>query len=722
MKRIALILATTALIASILLSGCTQPEDVTVTETETVTSTVPVTISETITTTTTITTSKSLSLYTVIPSSGPEFQYFTEYEGTGGGYPYYMAADNDGNIYIAGYTEYENATGNGIFTTIKYGSDGKQLWAAIYDNGFNGGVACTLAIDDSGNVYVAGLIRGTDEDTDLITVKYDTDGNRLWTKLYNASIKSWASSMAVDATGVYVAGGCTDSDGDKDFLTVKYDLNGNEIWQSVYDNPENSDDYATALAIDDSGNVYVTGNGNAGGAAEGGSSYLIPAETAGEGYITTLKYDTGGNLLWSAAYKGTGKGDDIASAIAVDSTGNIYVAGESNNATTGWDYIVIKYANNGSRLWAANYNGTANASDGAFDMTLDKSGDILVTGYSGGEATREYATLKYDTDGNQLWVAEYKSDYYDSMAYSIATDDAGNVYVTGLTGFEKYNSNQTTDYATVKYDKDGNELWVEKYGWGANYTAKVVALDSSGNIYVTGIGITNEAGSYAVITTLKYSEYKYSDAEKQGVIDEAVSRLYSAWMLEDIAGIKYGINDIELYFKGEAAPAWQAVTLVKSVIDRLAPGLSLKIFENVTTAIPDNNLPELPVEKVEIIDAYCTEGTDTSLEFHFSLKNLTDEDITVNYTWSLNDPAADQSGWGVNEPLARMYQGEGTVTLAAGGTEDIILTIEKTREYDARFFVMHVEVYNGDEWIGHYREQKSTYDWDYSVTPPVRIE
>jgi hypothetical protein len=457
-------------------------------------------------------------------------------------------------------------------------------------------------------------------------------------------------------------------------------------------------------------------------AAEGGSSYIITAETDGEGYFTTLKYDPEGNLLWSSTYKGTGKGDDIASTIAVDSTGNVYVAGESMNTTTGWDYALVKYAGNGTLLWAENYNGKGNSSDGALDMTLDKSGNILVTGYSIGEANREYATLKYDADGNQLWVAGYKSDYYDSMAYSVATDDTGNVYVTGLTGFEKYNSNASVKYATVKYDENGNELWVEKYGWGANYTAKVIALDSSGNIYVTGFGITNEAGSYTMLTTLKYSEYKYSDAEKQAVIDEAVSRLYSAWLLEGIAGIDYGENSIDLYFSGEAASSWKAVALVKSVIDELAPELNLKVIENATGVPGSHNLPEIPAVKVEIIDAYCTEGIPDSFEFRFSLKNLTGEDITVNYTWSLNDPAADQSGWGVNDPIARMYEGTGTADITASGIKEIIITVENTRGSDAREYVMHVEVYSNSEWTGHYREQKSTLNWDYSVTPPVRIE
>jgi hypothetical protein len=113
--------------------------------------------------------------------------------------------------------------------------------------------------------------------------------------------------------------------------------------------------------------------------------------------------------------------------------------------------------------------------------------------------------------------------------------------------------------------------------------------------------------------------------------------------------------------------------------------------------------------EVEILDAYCTYGTTSSFDFSFSIKNTGNEDMDVDYTWSLNDPSAD-------EPV---YKGNGNITIRASDTEDIVVTIDKICEYDARFYVMYVAAYNNDEQIGSYRKQKSTYDWDYSVIPPV---
>jgi hypothetical protein len=77
---------------------------------------------------------------------------------------------------------------------------------------------------------------------------------------------------------------------------------------------------------------------------------------------------------------------------------------------------------------------------------------------------------------------------------------------------------------------------------------------------------------------------------------------------------------------------------------------------------------------------------------------------------------------GINDPAARIYEGQGTVLLPASGTAGIDIKIEETREYSPEFYVMYVSVYRGGDLVGYYREQKSSYDWDYSTTPPVRIK
>jgi hypothetical protein len=101
-----------------------------------------------------------------------------------------------------------------------------------------------------------------------------------------------------------------------------------EEWVARYNGPGNGDDRATATTIDGWGNIYVTGWSAGTGT---GSDYA------------TVKYDTDGTELWVARYNGPGSGDDEATAIAVDGSGNIYVTGWSTGSGTDYDYATVKY-------------------------------------------------------------------------------------------------------------------------------------------------------------------------------------------------------------------------------------------------------------------------------------------------------------------------------------------------------------------------------------------
>ena len=166
---------------------------------------------------------------------------------------------------------------------------------------------------------------------------------------------------------------------------------------------------------------------------------------------------------------------NTARAIAVDIDGNVYVTGGSG-APTG-DYATIKYDSDGHELWAAIYNGPGNDSDDASAIVVDSGGNVYVTGSSIGLAAEaEYATIKYDSNGNELWVARHNGPGR-SKALVIDSDD--NVYVTGETSM---------DYVTIKYDSSGDVVWVARYDGPANSidSATAMAIDASNCVYVTG--------------------------------------------------------------------------------------------------------------------------------------------------------------------------------------------------------------------------------------------
>jgi hypothetical protein len=456
-------------------------------------------------TTGTTTTSKTSTV-----TGTPETKYAITYDDTahGGSYAYALAVDNSGNAYVTGITQLNSPNEIPAFLTIKYDNKGKQLWKAVYEGPANGFIG-SLAVDNAGNVYVTGSSIGASAGSGITTLKYDTDGNQLWVATYNGTGNSddYAVSVAADSTGVYVIGGSSVTDSKQDFLTIKYDFNGNKIWEARYNSPENGDDFARALTIDKSGNVYIVGNGNSTSGATGGNTYATTTTNhpgKGKGYYTTLKYDSNGQQLWAAQYKGAGDNDDLARAIRVDDSGNVYITGESAGISGAYEYATVKYDAGGKQLWAKSYTG-AGGNSGAYAMSLDASANIIVTGYSSGTSAREYATVKYDNNGNQLWAARYSGPYGDNAPCSIATDSTGNVYVTGTSGFIKYDSTAYRNYATVKYDKEGNQLWAVRYGGqkGSHSMAQAMALDTAGNIYVTGINY-QEDSQYYTITTVKY--------------------------------------------------------------------------------------------------------------------------------------------------------------------------------------------------------------------------
>ncbi|MBI1746683.1 MAG: SBBP repeat-containing protein [Acidobacteria bacterium] len=169
---------------------------------------------------------------------------------------------------------------------------------------------------------------------------------------------------------------------------------------------------------------------------------------------------------WIARYNGSGNGTDYATALAVDADGNVYVTGYSYGVGTGSDYATVKYDAAGNQLWVARYNGPGNSWDWASALAVDANGNVYVTGWSLGVGTEnDYATVKYDAAGNQLWVARYHGPGNSGDgASALAVDAEGNVYVTG----GSVGVYRVSDYATVKYDAAGNQLWVARYNGPGN--------------------------------------------------------------------------------------------------------------------------------------------------------------------------------------------------------------------------------------------------------------
>jgi uncharacterized delta-60 repeat protein len=317
----------------------------------------------------------------------------------------------------------------------------------------------------------------------LPTLLYSQSVDTAWVRRYNgpADGSDGAYAIAVDNTGnVYVTGNSYGSGTSIDYATIKYNSAGVQQWVQRYDGSGNADDMALSLAVDGQGNVYVTGNSSG---AAGWNDYA------------TIKYNSAGVEQWVQTYDGPGHGFDEAYSLAVDGQNNVYVTGGSWGFLSSYDYATIKYNSAGIQQWVRRYNGPGNDDDIALSLAVDGQGNVYVTGNS----SYDYATIKYNSAGVEQWVQRYNGPGNDDdIALSLAVDGQGNVYVTG---------NSSYDYATIKYNSAGVEQWVQRYNGPGNGhdEARSLAVDGQSNVYVTGYSIDST-------TSHDYATIKYNSA------------------------------------------------------------------------------------------------------------------------------------------------------------------------------------------------------------------
>jgi hypothetical protein len=299
----------------------------------------------------------------------------------------------------------------------------------------------------------------------IFLAKYDANGNVLWAKSPVGTMDDQGRSVAVDATGnIYLAGTychnitfgvttLTNAGGNTpDLFLAKYDANGNVLWAKSAGGAEW--DEVTSVAVDVAGNSYVTGYFQS-PTIYFGSNTLTNASSARD--IFLAKYDANGNVLWA---KRAGSNDsDGASSVAVDVSGNTYVTGYFQGTT-------ITFGS--TTLTNANANNT-------HDMFL----------------------AKYDVNGNVIWAKSAAGGTDSDYAESVAIDASGNTYMSGWFYSTTLNFGSITltndggqDIFIVKYDSNGNALWVKgSNGSGGDFRAYSGAVDGTGCSYVAGLNV-----------------------------------------------------------------------------------------------------------------------------------------------------------------------------------------------------------------------------------------
>jgi len=398
-----------------------------------------------------------------------------------------LALDQWGNIYVTG-------TGSGGFITVKYNNSGIQQWAVTHKTpGYDYSDAVALGVDNAGNVYVTGGSYNSSNHRDYVTVKYNNSGVQQWFVTYDGTVyDDYVSDIAVDNLGnVYVTGNVATSFTNLDCVAIKYNTDGIQQWIVVYDNIDNGNDGGNAIVLDNSGNVYIAGY----------SDFNVTSLD----YLT-IKYNNNGVQQWVSTYSGNSSGFEFAYSVVVDNSGNVYVTGSSWGTCD--DIATVKYNSSGVQQWADRYNGVTNKYDVGNAIVVDDDYNVYVTGYAnydGFTDASDIITIKYNSLGTREWVALYNGDKnIQDQANAIALDIVGNVYVTGFTDYALIGGSPA-DYVTIKYNNSSIQEWVMKYnGPGDGYdTSYDIALDDTNNVFITGR--SGGVGTNSDYATIRYS-------------------------------------------------------------------------------------------------------------------------------------------------------------------------------------------------------------------------
>jgi hypothetical protein len=397
-----------------------------------------------------------------------------------------------------------------------------------YFGGSSGDVGEDIVADNAGNIlavgwtYSSGWISGGWDtsyggDRDSLAIKFDSEGNHLWSSYVGGSGEDFGYGVAVDETGNVIMTGRTASSGWvsggwdtsyngglSDAFIVKLNTNGTHVWSTYIGG--NSGDTGEELAIDEAGNILMAGGTVSSGWVSGGWDTSFGGGSS-DGFV--IKFESDGDYVWSS-YLG-GDNIDYARGIATDSEGNIAVLG--GTFTSGWvsggwdtslsgasDSFVVKLDSSGNHVWST-YLGGSNDEYG-FNVTTDNAGNILAIGwtYSSGWISGGWDTsyegnytdgfvVKLESDGDHAW-STYIGGGNSEQCRDIVTDAVGNVLVTGdsassgwVTGGWDISFGGVLDGFVLMLDSHGDHIW-SSYLDGSVGTGIVV--DRKGSLFVTG--------------------------------------------------------------------------------------------------------------------------------------------------------------------------------------------------------------------------------------------
>jgi hypothetical protein len=355
-----------------------------------------------------------------------------------------------------------------------------EIWTRQFGTSEND-EAASVSADSDGNVLVGGNTNGallgkaSLGRTDGFVLKFDPDGNVLWAHQVGSSTDDYVYSVAAGGDGGTLVAGATGSElpgqsglGASDAFVQKLDTDGNVLWTKQFGT--NNYDAAYSVDVDTDGSVLLAG--------------VISGSTL-DAFVKKL--DAEGNVLWHKALD-TGLYDE-ATSVRANGDGSLFVAGKTSGTFQQQTYLggfydayLQKVDAEGTTLWTRHL-GTS-AGDYALSVSTSIDGGVFVAGYTDGAfpGQSDFGGLdaflqRLDADGELSWVQQF-GGAGDDRLHSVATDDGGNVIVSG------FGSGELAGGFARKFDPEGQHLWTSLLAQVSR--AQGVTVDDDANVVLVG--------------------------------------------------------------------------------------------------------------------------------------------------------------------------------------------------------------------------------------------
>ena len=507
-----------------------------------------------------------------------------------------IRADQQGNVYVAGFAGGERCNRDAF--VMKYGVLGDTLWTWYYDGGAKeDDEVLDMTLDNAGNVYVTGISEDNPNGIyDCVTARISHSGVQQWLTRYPTptNSESFGNGIAVDNTGnVYVCGMIDPLSATSDWLVVKYNgSTGVQVWSDIYNAPSNSSEEALDIAVSPSGNPTACG-------------YLYNTTANGGQSIYVRQLNSSGTLVWSDTYSNpTAVGAEFASGLKFLPNGDLVVGGSTENGATDVDAMALRYDASGTRLWAT-INAYTN-DEYILGFAADDSGNVYLAGTEYQNGTINRINNDGTPGWRKKWIGPRSNGYdvFHDVAVDVQGNvyaTGRGVY----DGQDYYLNGGMANQIIAKYSPAGDSLWSYRSADTLNPSMGFAVYSIGDRVYAGGF-VTDTAYYNENLYTMRIdtsgapiSERKYNgtgDAVTRGQIvrTDALNNVYCAATVEqfqyqygfDVVLVKYSPSGQLLWEREYKTPGVNNDTLTHMEID---PNGNVVMCISTDSALTKNN-------------------------------------------------------------------------------------------------------------------------------------